>query len=85
MKITDKNNKELNIGDIFDLHQTVNGENLFVVFCLEPLDIRYAFDLNYKYQYDLNELFEPCRYSGEVYFEIVGNIYSLIKPLRNYI
>lgn len=82
MKILDKNNKELNIGDIIDLHQTVNGENLFVVFNLEPLDIRYAFDLNYKYQYCLKELFEPCRYSGEVDFEVVGNIFNFIKTFR---
>jgi len=37
----------------------------------EPLDIRYAFDLQYKYQYDKEELFKTE-------FEIVKNIYQFL-------
>jgi hypothetical protein len=83
MKILDINEKELTNGDIIDLHQTVNGENLFVVLDVEKLDVRYGFDLNYKYQYDSEELFKPSRFTGEVDFEIVGNVYMNIKKYKN--
>lgn len=76
MRILDKNDKEVKNGDIIDLHQTVNGQNLFVVMSLEPLDIRYAHDLNCKYQYDQDEIFRPCKYSGTVEYEMVANIYE---------
>lgn len=76
MKRLDKNYKEVKNGDVINLHQTVNGQNLFVVLNVEPLDIRYAHDLNYIYQYDMEELFKPCQYSGETDFEIINNIYD---------
>lgn len=82
MKFTDKNEKELRNGDIIDIHQTVNGQNLFVVISIQPLDIRYAHDLNYKFQYNQEELLKPCRYSGEVEFEILDNVSNLI--FKNY-
>ncbi len=74
MIILDKNHKELSNNDIIDLHQTVNGENLFVILDIETLDIRYHHCLDLKYQYDKLELFRACKYSGEVEFEIVGKI-----------
>ena len=81
MKRLDKNQREVKNGDVINLHQTVNGQNLFVVMNVEPLDIRYAHDLNYKYQYDQDELFKPCEYSGEVEYEIIANIYDLIPDV----
>jgi len=71
MKYIDINNKIVCKGDVIDLHQTVNGQHLFVVLNTEPLDIRYAFDLQYKYQYDKEELFKTE-------FEIVKNIYQFL-------
>ena len=72
--MVDKNEIEVKNGDIIDIHQTVNGQNLFVIINTEPLDIRYNYDLIRTYEYDKESLLEPCKYSGEVDFEIVGNI-----------
>lgn len=74
--IKDKNDKILKTGDYFDIHQTVNGCNLFYVNDIETLDIRYAFDLEYKYQYDVNDLFKPCQFTGEVVFEIINYFFT---------
>lgn len=71
MKHYDREGIELKDGDVIDLHQTVNGHNLFKIISLNPLDIRYNFDLTYKYQYDKEDLLKPCRYSGETEFEII--------------
>jgi len=79
--MVDVNDKELKIGDIIDLHQTVNGQNLFVIASLSPLDVRYHYDMTRRYQYDQEALLAPCRYSGEVEYEIVGHVDSI--PLVN--
>lgn len=81
----DKNNKELVKGSIIDIHQTVNGENIFVIFNLNPLDIRYGHDISYKYQYSKEDLITPNKFTGESDFEIVGNIRTkkLDKILNN--
>jgi hypothetical protein len=55
MKYLDTNQEELKKGDIINLHQTVNGQNMFVVLNTEPLDIRYAHDLQRLYEYDKEE------------------------------
>ncbi len=70
----DINGKKLIDGSIIDIHQTVNGQNEFIVISVIPLDIRYAYDINRKYEYDKIDLLRPCRYSGEVDWEIIGNI-----------
>lgn len=71
---TDINGNVLTEGDIVDLHQTVNGENLMVLFNLNPLDVRYGYDVNRRYEYDQQELFNLCPISGEVEFEVVGHL-----------
>lgn len=81
-KFKDKNDIEIKNGDIIDLHQTVNGSNIFIILNIEPLDIRYGHDLNYKYQYDQTELLSPCKFSGVSDFEIISNIYTLINDYR---
>lgn len=81
MKLRDINDREVKNGDVIDLHQTVNGQNLFIVFKTEPLDIRYANEITREYEYDKEELFKPCKYSGEVKYEIVSNIYCLMLGL----
>ncbi|MCB0381685.1 MAG: hypothetical protein KDD24_10540 [Flavobacteriales bacterium] len=78
MKYLDTNQKELKKGDIINLHQTVNGQNMFVVLNTEPLDIRYAHDLQLVYEYDKEDMLSPSRFTGEVDWEIVNNIYQFI-------
>jgi len=73
----DINERELKNGDVIDLHQTVNGQNLFVVFTIEPLDIRYAHDVTRKYEYDKEEMLAFSRFTSEVEWEIVNNLYFL--------
>lgn len=70
--IWDKNDVAIFDGCIIDLHQTVNGCNLFYIKTALPLDIRYEHDHERKYEYDKEDLLKPCRYSGEVDFEITN-------------
>ena len=74
----DKNGKKLKNGDIIDIHQTVNGEDIFVVMDLENLDLRYGCDLTYKYQYSMIDLLTTNHLNGDIEWEIVGNLYSII-------
>jgi hypothetical protein len=76
MQRLDINGKLLGNGDIIDLHQTVNGQNLFVVVNTEPLEIRYEHNLFRHYEYDKEEMLAPSRFTGEVDWEIIGNIYQ---------
>jgi len=78
MKYLDRNEKEITKGDIIDLHQTVNGQNLFVVLSVNPLDIRYAHDFLREYEYDKEEMLAPSKFTRETEYEIVNNIYNLI-------
>lgn len=85
-KILDKNGNEVIEGSVVNIHQTVNGENLFVVVALDPLDIRYGRDLMHKYQYDKKELLEmrePCCDDPEI--EVVGNIYIVKGDVLRYL
>jgi hypothetical protein len=78
----DKTGSQLNNGDIINLHQTVNGESLFIVLDVYNLDVRYAYNLAYKYQYDTVELLSPSKLNGDIYFEIVGNLYPHLENYR---
>lgn len=78
MKYLDKNQEELKKGDIINLHQTVNGQNMFVVLNTEPLDIRYAYDLQRVYEYDKEEMLAPSKFTSEVDWEIINNLYQFI-------
>lgn len=68
----DMNDVLLRDGDIIDLHQTVNGENLFVVLNVQNLDIRYKSDFR-KYEYDAHQLLNNKPYESE--WEIIGNFF----------
>lgn len=72
--ILDKNGVQITNNDIIDLHQTVNGQDLFVVLDVDSLDIRYYHDLDRKYEYGREELFRVCPFSGEVEFEVVSKL-----------
>lgn len=73
----DKNGSALIDGSIIDIHQTVNGQSRFFVLTINPLDIRYGHDINRKYEYNKRELIAPCRFTGDIDYEIIGNIYSI--------
>lgn len=60
--------------DIIDLHQTVNGQSLFVVLDVAKLDIRYLHDLSRKYEYDEVSLLEESHLTFDVEWEILCNI-----------
>lgn len=83
MKYRDANEKKISKGDIINLHQTVNGQNLFVILSVDELDIRYAHDLLRKYEYDKSDLLSPSNLTGCVEWEIVNNIYNLIPNLSH--
>jgi hypothetical protein len=69
----DKHGDQVKKGDVIDLHQTVNGCRIFVILSVEPLDIRYGYDLRRKYEYDMKEFFYQSGYEATE-FEIVNNI-----------
>ena len=77
----DKKEVKLRRGSIVDIHQTVNGRNLFVILNLEELDVRYAHDLTYKYEYDMRELLDLDEDDKEI--EILGNIYDYLGNVAN--
>lgn len=62
---------ELEVGNVFDIYQTVNGQNLFYVAGLGPLDIRYNLDRSRIYEYNKYDLISPCRFTGESEFTII--------------
>ena len=69
----DANGKRLTPGDIINIYQTVNGQSMFVVASLEPLDIRYHYDMSRVYEYDMAGLLEEDPDFG-VDWEIVDHI-----------
>ena len=81
MKHLDRAEKEVVKGDVINLHQTVNGQNLFVILSINPLDIRYADDLLREYEYDKIEMLASSRFTGETEYEIVANIYNLMPDV----
>jgi hypothetical protein len=73
-KYVDKNGVVLKNGDIIDLHQTVNGQNIFLVLSVSPLDIRYGNDYERRYEYDKEEMLEVSRFCGTTGWEIVDHV-----------
>ena len=78
----DKNGIELQNGSIINIHQTVNGENLFVMLDIQKLDLRYGFNLAYEYQYAVTDLLAPNHFNGDVEWEIVGSLNTAIENYR---
>lgn len=65
-------------GDIISLidQQTVNGENYFIIWSIDPLDIRYGHDILRKYEYDKEDLLFPKSPWGDglINYTIIGNL-----------
>ena len=80
--LLDKNGLELENGSVINIHQTVNGENLFVMLDVKELDLRYGFEISYKYQYDVLSLLEPNKLNGDIEWEIVGSLHSFLGNYR---
>lgn len=70
----DRNDNKVVDGSVINMHQTINGQNLFIIKTLNPLDVRYFFDIDYKYEYDKENLVAPCELYGDVTFEVVANL-----------
>lgn len=82
----DKNGKEIYEGDIIDIHQTVNGCNLFViVWGGIGFGARYLVDgkMTRVYEYNLKELLEVYFNVYDKTLEIIGNIYENPELCQN--
>jgi uncharacterized phage protein (TIGR01671 family) len=79
--LKDKNGREIFSGDIIDIHQTINGYNLFRIDFDEKIMSVKVFYLNGKeYEYNIRELLEVDEYDKEI--EIIGNIYENLELLN---
>lgn len=74
--MVDSTGRELKDGDIIDIHQTVNGQNHFVVLNVARLDVVYYFDQTRKYEYDTKKLVNEFDFDP---FTIIGNIFRFYK------
>lgn len=70
----DKHGDEIRNYHIIDIHQTVNGENQFIVADIESGDIRYFRNPDLQYEYSVHELLSSpaIPFDDETDIEIVG-------------
>lgn len=71
------NSQNFKNGDLIDINQTVNGCNTFIIFDVERKDVRYTFDLDRKYEYDVDDLLSIED------IDILHNIYKMIIEVTN--
>ena len=58
-KYYDKYDKEIQVNDVIDIGQTVNGESKFIIVDIEAGDVRYYHNPHIKYEYDVHQLLSP--------------------------
>ncbi len=81
--VKDKNGVEMREGDIFDIHETVNGCNIFIA-KLSDNELGFTAEYGCKmttprlYEYDLKELFDigDKMVGLEKEIEVIGNIHN---------
>lgn len=79
----DVNNRKLEVDDVIDIKQTVNGNNLFRITSLNPLHIVYH-ESGQDYEYDQEGLLSPSALNGDVEWEIVPDYNKRKKDLEEF-
>ena len=79
----DANNRKLSENDVINIKQTVNGNNLFRITSLNPLNIVYH-ESGLEYEYDKNDLLSPSTLNGDVEWEIVSDKVEIWKDIVGY-
>lgn len=79
----DTNGRKLEVDDIIDIKQTVNGNNLFRISSLNPLHIVY-YESGQDYEYDQKKLLSPFELNGDVEWEIVPDYNKIKKDLEDF-
>ncbi len=73
--LVDKNGKEIYEGDIIDIHQTVNGQNLFII-TIQDLKVMPTYLNGDAYEYNVLELLDCYQHFDDIEIEVVGNIHE---------
>ena len=84
INLTDKNGTEIYEGDIIDIHETVNGQNLFVI-TFGKLKVLPTYLCGEEYEYNILDLLDWYTRPDEVSIEVIGNIYESHDLLWKYI
>lgn len=72
MKFKDREGTTVMQDDVIELHQTVNGHSEFYIKSLQHIDVRYNYDRNRIYEYDMVDLLSPSHLTGETEYEILN-------------